>query len=70
MNIVKNGDRAVLLFTVLHTGINSVKVAKHIDSKYADLLQEAIDSGVEILIYKADISPEHISLTERIDFKK
>ena len=66
MSIVKNGDRAVLLFTVLHTGINSFKVAKHIDEKYADLLQQAIASGVEVLVYKAKICPETIFLSERI----
>jgi len=66
MSIVKNGDRAVLLFTVLHTGINSFNVAKHIDEKYADLLQQAITSGVEVLVYKAKICPETIFLSERI----
>lgn len=66
MSIVKSGDRAVLLFTVLHTGINSFKVAEHIDKKYADLLQQAIVSGVEVLVYKAKISPEDIFLSERI----
>ncbi len=66
MNIVKNGDRAVLLFTVLHTGIKGFKVANHIDEKYADLLQQAMNSGVEVLVYKAKISPETIFLSENI----
>ncbi|WP_159821909.1 DNA/RNA nuclease SfsA [Colwellia sp. 20A7] len=66
MSIVKSGHRAVLLFAVLHTGINNFKVAAHIDKKYADLLQEAIDSGVEILIYKAKIDSENISLSEQL----
>jgi sugar fermentation stimulation protein A len=66
MSIVKSGHRAVLLFTVLHTGINSFKVAAHIDNKYADLLQEAVDSGVEVLIYKAKIDSETISLSEQL----
>jgi len=69
MNIVKNGDRAVLLFTVLHTGIHSVKAAKHIDVKYAELLQQAIDSGVEVLAYKAEITSEYIALSQRIQFE-
>jgi len=69
MNIAKNGDRAVLLFAVLHTGINSVKVAQHIDMKYAELLQQAIESGVEILVYKAEITPESIALSKRIQFE-
>lgn len=66
MNIVKNGDRAVLLFTVLHTGINHFKVAEHLDKKYAELLQQAIDIGVEILIYKATIDSEHITLSKQL----
>jgi len=69
MSIVKNGDRAVLLFTVLHTGINSFKVAKHIDKKYANLLQKAINVGVEVLVYKATITPEFIFLSERINLQ-
>jgi len=69
INMVQNGDRAVLLFTVLHTGINNFNVAAHIDKKYADLLQQAINVGVEVLIYKADICPESISLSKRIDFQ-
>lgn len=68
MSIVENGDRAVLLFTVLHTGINCFKVADHIDKKYADLLEKAVNAGVEVLIYKAQIAPDSIHLSERIDF--
>lgn len=70
MHMVQNGDRAVLLFTVLHTGINSVKVAAHIDKNYADLLQQAIKAGVEVLVYKADIDPNHISLAQKMDFRQ
>jgi len=70
MSIVKDGDRAVLLFAVLHTGINSVKVAKHIDKKYADLLEQAINAGVEVLVYKADIFPESIVLSKQINFEQ
>lgn len=66
ISIVKNGDRAVLLFAVLHTGINSVKAADHIDNKYADLLIEAFEAGVEILAYKAKISTDSIQLVSKI----
>jgi len=69
MSIVKNGDRAVLLFTILHTGINNFQPAKHIDKKYADLLQQALTSGVEVLVYKAKICPEYIYLSEKIDWQ-
>lgn len=53
MEIVKNGDRAVLLFAVLHSGINCVQAAKHIDPVYSELLEQAQKCGVEILAYKA-----------------
>ena len=63
MNIVAEGRRAVLLFCVLHTGIQKVRAAQHIDPKYAALLQEAKKAGVEILAYGAHISSTHITLT-------
>ncbi|MFT6907708.1 MAG: sugar fermentation stimulation protein A [Oleiphilaceae bacterium] len=55
MKIVKEGHRAVLLFAVLHSGINSVKAARHIDPRYADLLDEAVKAGVEVKIFKPNL---------------
>ena len=48
----QQGHRAVLLFAVLHSGIESIMAAKHIDAKYADLLIEAVNQGVEVIAYK------------------
>jgi len=50
---VEQGHRAILLFAVLHSGINSVKAAQHLDPKYAELLQLADKKGVEVIAYKA-----------------
>ena len=50
------GHRAVLLFAVLHSGINDVNVASHIDINYAKQLKEAIAAGVEIIAYKVHFS--------------
>ena len=68
IEMVQQGHRAVLFFAVLHEGINQVSAAKHIDSKYAQLLTEAIDNGVEVIAYKAKISAEEIKLQEKCDF--
>ncbi|QGM81589.1 DNA/RNA nuclease SfsA [Otariodibacter oris] len=46
--------QAVIFFAVLHSGITSFKVAEHIDKKYAELLEQAIQQGVRVLIYKAE----------------
>lgn len=56
MQLVDDGHRAILLFAVLHSGINSVKAADHVDPVYAQLLEEACEHGVEILAYKAEFT--------------
>ncbi len=52
MQMKQQGHRAVLLFAVLHNGIESVMAAKHIDAKYAELLNDAVSQGVEVIAYK------------------
>ena len=53
ITIKQQGQRAVLLFAVLHSGINTVAPAEHIDKKYAELLRQAQQTGVEIFAYQA-----------------
>ena len=60
--IAENGERAVLFFAVLHTGIEDVSPARHIDARYAELLAQARQSGVEVLCYKAQLSPDGMTL--------
>ncbi|USD32112.1 MULTISPECIES: DNA/RNA nuclease SfsA [Vibrio] len=66
--MAQNGSRAVLLFTVLHSGIEKVSPAHHIDANYSQLLKNAQDQGVEVLCYKAELSNTEIKLVERINF--
>lgn len=61
--IVKSGKRAILLFAVLHSGINEVAAAAHIDADYAELLATAHNAGVEIYAFKAKFEEK----TKRID---
>ncbi len=61
-------QRAVLLFVVLHTGITDVAAARHIDPMYADLLDQALKQGVEVLCYGAKLSSEGMELTRRLPF--
>lgn len=67
MSVAADGDRAVLLFTVLHSAITRFAPARHIDPVYAQLLKEAYDKGVEVLAYKAALSAERITLKEPLD---
>lgn len=56
------GDRAVLFFCVNHTGVESVAPADHIDPEYGRLLREAAQNGVEILAWRANLSPTSLAL--------
>lgn len=57
IDVVQQGQRAVLLFCVQHTGIRRVSAAAHIDPVYARTLRDAHAQGVEILAYGVDINP-------------
>ncbi|WMC10222.1 DNA/RNA nuclease SfsA [Oceanimonas pelagia] len=69
MECAQAGHRAVMLFCVLHTGIERVSPAEHLDSKYAALVREAVAAGVECLAWKAEISPEGMTLTQPVSVK-
>lgn len=57
--IAKQGLQAVILFAILHTGIQTFEVARQIDAKYADLFEHAANVGVKALRYKARIVLEN-----------
>ncbi|WNC72765.1 DNA/RNA nuclease SfsA [Thalassotalea psychrophila] len=68
MSLISEGKRAVLFFCVQHTGINEVKVADFIDKKYASLLNEAIDVGVEVICYGCKINENSIEIDHKLNF--
>ncbi|PKH22779.1 DNA/RNA nuclease SfsA [Enterobacterales bacterium CwR94] len=69
MSVAAQGHRAVLLFAVMHSGIEDVSPARHIDAKYAELLAQAKQCGVEILTYRAELSPLGINLATSISLE-
>lgn len=66
--MAQSGSRAVLFFTVSHSGIEKVAPAHHIDAKYSQLLNYAIEHGVEVLCYRAEYSTDEIELVRPIKF--
>lgn len=60
------GERAILFFCVNHTGVASVAPADHIDVEYGRLLREAVSSGVEVMAWQADLSPEGLPLVREL----
>ncbi len=68
IEVARNGKRAILLFTVLHSGIEKVSAALHIDATYSRLLEEAQKEGVEVLCYKAELSKYEMKLVSKVEW--
>lgn len=60
------GQRAVLMFCVCHTGVTSVRPADHIDADYGRLLREAVAAGVEVMAWQADMSAQGMRLVREL----
>ncbi len=56
------GHRGVLCFCVQRGDVSAVRPADEIDPVYGETLREAAARGVEIIAYRADVSPLAIAL--------
>ncbi len=64
--IVERGSRAVLLFCVSRTDARVLAPADEIDPVYGRGLRRAARRGVEVLAYRAVVSPREVRLKERV----
>ena len=60
------GLRPVQLYCVQRGDVNEVRPADGIDYEYGQTLREAIAAGVEVLAYRAKVTPTEITLEKRI----
>ncbi len=58
--VKSQGMRAVLLFVIQRTDVHAFAAASHIDPAYARKLEEAKDSGVEVIPWQVRVTPEGI----------
>ncbi|WP_375722532.1 DNA/RNA nuclease SfsA [Arcobacter sp. KX21116] len=65
VSMVKEGHRAVMLYVIQRTDNLPFTIAKEIDPKYNEALKEAMNSGVEVLVYQSDITLEEINLKKK-----
>jgi sugar fermentation stimulation protein A len=63
------GYEAAVLFVVQRSDANSVTATRAIDSRFADALAEAADSGVRLIGYRCEVSLEEARITEPIPVK-
>jgi sugar fermentation stimulation protein A len=66
MAMVQAGHRAVALFIVQRKDGSIFKPAVHIDPFFARTLSAANQQGVEVLVYRAEVSPEKIEIVESV----
>ena len=60
------GLRPVQLYCVQRGDVKEVRPADGIDHEYGRTLRDAISAGVEVLAYRAKVTPDEIRLVERI----
>jgi sugar fermentation stimulation protein A len=56
----------VQLYCVQREDVNEVRPADAIDPEYGRTLREAIEAGVEVLAYRARVTPDEIRIERRI----
>ena len=66
--LVEEGNRAIIFFLVQRMDATHFEPAAAIDPLYADTLAKAAKSGVEILVYQAEVSPEAIEVVTPLPF--
>jgi sugar fermentation stimulation protein A len=66
MRLRARGSRAVLVFCVQRGDAREVRPADAIDPRYGSALRQAIAAGVEVMAWRARVSPEAIALEARI----
>ncbi len=60
------GHRAVLFFCVQRCAARRMRPADEIDPAYGKLLRQAVEQGVEVLAYRAEIDSIGVNLVARI----
>ena len=67
MRLKAAGLRPVQLYCVQRGDVREVRPADAIDPEYGRTLREAIDAGIEVLAYRAEVTRDEIRLAERIE---
>lgn len=66
--VVRNGDKAMMLYLVQRTDCDHVTLAEDIDPTYATAFDVAIDAGVQVLAYDCQITPQEILIGKSLPF--
>ena len=62
------GHRAVMFFLIQRSDAEVFRPCEEIDPKYAQKLKEVYEKGVEIYPYVANVSPQEITISHKVNF--
>lgn len=66
--MARAGYRATIFYLVQRTDAQNVSLASDIDPAYAAAVQSALSAGVEVLAYRANLSPDGVTLGPKLAF--
>ena len=66
--LVRRGHEGVIFYLVQRDDAVSFRPATHIDPVYAAALAEVYEKGVQVLVYRAVVRPESISVVQSLPF--
>ena len=69
MEVKAKGIRAVMLYIIQRSDVEIFSPAAEIDPKYAELLKEAVNAGVEVIPMQAKVTPNGIELVKKLPFE-
>ena len=68
-HIVKNGERAVMVYIIQRNDAKGFKIAEDIDPAYFEAYLKAKEAGVEMVAYGCNVTPNFINLTHKLELK-
>lgn len=68
IRLKSEGYRAVMVYIIQRSDVESFTIAKDIDKDYAEGLKNAVENGVEVFALRASVSPTEIKIDKRLEF--
>ncbi len=69
VKIKQEGHRAGIFYLVQRQDCQKFSIANHIDPNYFEAFKAAVNAGVEVFVYQAEINPEGIKIKNEIPWE-
>ena len=66
IQVVEQGHRGVIFFMIHREDATLFRPADHIDAKYGEALREAVEKGVELMVYDTHVNETEVRLRQSV----